>query len=839
MDNIDHGDFAHAFHNFWRGLLAPQDHHDDQDDMDEDLPPLEPISSSNQPQEHGDDDFDDPELPALEPIVSQSNTSSRPQDVSMTDNNTIRGPLTAENLASLRPPRNDDEDSMPDLQSVSDATSDMSDEDSSRDVDEVEMMPDLQPVDDDNDSSWTDEEDDTHIPPLESIPRGNRRARVDDDEDEERDRRHPFQRAGGTNAPNPGNAPPPLGPMPGFPFAGLHGGGPGPMPNAFRMFQQMFGAGTPGANPPPEQPPGAHAHHNQPQAFGAAGFAILMDQNGVPLGPPHPLPFPRGDPGHPHHHAHDHMHGPADFFGPPPPGGEDANLTFAEFLHRMGAGMGFGVEDREDPERARRLVSGLEEVPVGLIKRMERVGGAPGAHFDGTDGVDVPGCAVCWDALLDTENEGFKVKAPAAAETQDSQPETSTAGAGDDSTMETDAPTGAAAPSTAPAQPKSEPELPKIVALPCAHVFHSACLIPWFSRPNQTTCPTCRFNIDPENLTYVHRPRQARPRPGPRAPFQPQPAADAPPPAGIPQPANPPPPNGQPQPDIRPAAPAVTPHANAIHPATILSHVTTPDGIPVPPTGNPASRPVDINAGHVPQPNAAPPINNAAQPPPGPGPQPQPGTLPGAGAFFTVDFNIFVGPGLAGGDMDGDMVPDPRFDFTDLLMGRNGINTPNTNPPFQFDLGVGVPPAGGPNVRFNGAPPPFSRARSSQPGVKREWTLPSAPGPTLRQRIEQKEREEGLRCFDVSCGVGPSDEDPFPDRADMPKQVSIASHNGTGPVCKHTFHPGCLVSAERVAGWGEEDKNMDGDTVEVSCPVCREIGCISKAEWEEGARALA
>ena len=44
-------------------------------------------------------------------------------------------------------------------------------------------------------------------------------------------------------------------------------------------------------------------------------------------------------------------------------------------------------------------------------------------------------------------------------------------------------------------------------------------------------------------------------------------------------------------------------------------------------------------------------------------------------------------------------------------------------------------------------------------GPKPPWTLPPAPGPTLRQRIEHREREAGLRCYDVSCGVGPSDED--------------------------------------------------------------------------------
>lgn len=40
---------------------------------------------------------------------------------------------------------------------------------------------------------------------------------------------------------------------------------------------------------------------------------------------------------------------------------------------------------------------------------------------------------------------------------------------------------------------------PEVVAFPCLHLFHSECLLPWLAR--KTTCPTCRFDVDPDSLT--------------------------------------------------------------------------------------------------------------------------------------------------------------------------------------------------------------------------------------------------------------------------------------------------------------------------------------------------
>ncbi|KIP01308.1 hypothetical protein PHLGIDRAFT_39147, partial [Phlebiopsis gigantea 11061_1 CR5-6] len=124
---------------------------------------------------------------------------------------------------------------------------------------------------------------------------------------------------------------------------------------------------------------------------------------------------------------------------------------------------------------------------------------------------------------------------------------------------------------------------------------------------------------------------------------------------------------------------------------------------------------------------------------------------------------------------------------------------------------------------------------------KRRWTPPVGTGPTLRERVERKERELGLRCADISCGLGPSDDDPTPVvDARQVRQIALrpAAGQGEGRVCEHTFHAACLVSAERVAGWSGADAKREvaegEEEVQVSCPVCRAVGCISREDWDEG-----
>ncbi|KAF9262969.1 hypothetical protein L218DRAFT_798860, partial [Marasmius fiardii PR-910] len=123
---------------------------------------------------------------------------------------------------------------------------------------------------------------------------------------------------------------------------------------------------------------------------------------------------------------------------------------------------------------------------------------------------------------------------------------------------------------------------------------------------------------------------------------------------------------------------------------------------------------------------------------------------------------------------------------------------------------------------------------------EQKWAPPPAPGSTFRERVEKKEREAGFRCWDMSCGIGPSDEDPLvvvgPEQRKQEEAEPAAKEKVDDKVCEHTFHPSCLVSASRVANsmWAGESDVVEGDEVSVSCPVCRATGAVSREVWDEG-----
>lgn len=189
----------------------------------------------------------------------------------------------------------------------------------------------------------------------------------------------------------------------------------------------------------------------------------------------------------------------------------------------------------------------------------------------------------------------------------------------------------------------------------------------------------------------------------------------------------------------------------------------------------------------------------------------------------------------------------PPLDPTGTPPAGNGAAPQAGLPPFATLFG-GPPPMPHDHAHAHAhAHPPFMTVPNMgprrAPREKKQWTLPPPPGPTLRQRVERKEREAGLRCHDTSCGIGPSDEEPFLKLTDtMMKQLCIRSLiDGSSTergVCSHMFHSTCLVSSERVALMGEQP-NATGEDVEVSCPVCRAVGCIPRSNWEEGVQTLA
>ncbi|KAJ7658735.1 hypothetical protein DFH06DRAFT_990123, partial [Mycena polygramma] len=117
-----------------------------------------------------------------------------------------------------------------------------------------------------------------------------------------------------------------------------------------------------------------------------------------------------------------------------------------------------------------------------------------------------------------------------------------------------------------------------------------------------------------------------------------------------------------------------------------------------------------------------------------------------------------------------------------------------------------------------------------------EWAPPPPPGPTLRDRVEQLERDARLRCCDVSCGVGPSDENPSVELSEAAMRVvRLGSLSGKRHACTHTFHPSCLVSAQRAHNLCEPVlRGGDSAQVQVVCSLCRVEGSVPYVQWLAG-----
>lgn len=343
--------------------------------------------------------------------------------------------------------RNNADDDLPGLPSVSDDSSDIDDDmsilNSSRErdeVDDIEMNPILEAVGSTRSYVFDD------MPPLEPVqPRSppspartsTRRARVDDEEENDHMPPPPAAQFAAVGAP-PQNAtasasgsrrdrftrPPqsfvstqPLSHQQN-PLFGASGIGRPPF-DARSLFSQVFrNSRSPGSAPPNDNT------NSLPPFVNTPGMTFNFNAD--------------GSAGDPHSNAHPPGHPPPGFiditmgiFGIPPPGTvlpspQNAQQTqdqgrpqgpvppaFEDMVRAMLGGMlptafGMGLEPEvEDPERAKRLIAGLEVVPQGLVKRLERVGGAPGAHEDDS-GVGDAGCAVCWDKLSGAEGGWLK-----------------------------------------------------------------------------------------------------------------------------------------------------------------------------------------------------------------------------------------------------------------------------------------------------------------------------------------------------------------------------------------------------------------------------------------------
>ncbi|QRV77579.1 Zf-rbx1 domain protein [Ceratobasidium sp. AG-Ba] len=162
---------------------------------------------------------------------------------------------------------------------------------------------------------------------------------------------------------------------------------------------------------------------------------------------------------------------------------------------------GGNTERPPDPKRAERLADGLKVVEDGLLKRWRAVCGEQGAV-----------CAVCYSELLeepgiDKEKDEQESKDKTEGESEVKEPIT-----GDDHEKALrDALKRREEMERLEKEERERKLETAVLAFPCGHVFHRTCLLPWLSR--HTTCPTCRFDIDPKSDTLTVPPDDGMPFP--------------------------------------------------------------------------------------------------------------------------------------------------------------------------------------------------------------------------------------------------------------------------------------------------------------------------------------
>lgn len=188
-----------------------------------------------------------------------------------------------------------------------------------------------------------------------------------------------------------------------------------------------------------------------------------------------PVPAPAPNPNNTYtDQANPQIHEQQFVFDTGPISRERLASALTNFATRFSTGVMMVPAEREpDIKRGETILNALDVIPEGLMQRVNVVGGVLGGNDSQPATNEQIVCPVCLEPLLDDGLFGSE-----------------------------DLTTNNVGERSSPAENVENTNKLKrsIFALPCRHIFHGSCLLPWLAR--QTTCPSCRFNLDPERLTH-------------------------------------------------------------------------------------------------------------------------------------------------------------------------------------------------------------------------------------------------------------------------------------------------------------------------------------------------